>query len=690
MNAERRARASSALLSTWSGPNGGLPPFDRVRVAEFVPAMQAAMAESLIEIQRIAGNPETATFDNTLLELERSGKTMSRISTLYQVWMLSMNTGEFRAVERELQPKLAAFQDTIYQNAALFARIAAVHEHSDRLTAGQRRLAWHYYTNFVHAGARLSGESKQRVLEINERLALLFATFSQNLLAEEADHVLYLKTEADLAGLPDAVRAAARAAAVELGHAERWAILNTRSSMDPFLTYSSRRDLRERVWRTYYGRGDNGDARDNNGIVTEILGLRAERAGLLGYASHAHWRLSNSMAKSPEAATALLMQVWPAAVAREREEVADMQAIADREGADIRIEAWDYRYYAEKVRKQKFDLDMNEVKPYLQLEKLREGMFWVAQELYGLQFMSVQGLPLAHPDVRTWEARSAAGQHVGYFYFDPYARAGKNSGAWMSEYRSQERLDQAVSPIVSINTNFLRGKPGTADLISWDDAVTLFHEFGHALHGLNSSVVYPSLAGTNVVRDFVEFPSQLNENWLATREVLSRFALHHETGQPIPAPLVAKIKRARTFNQGFSTVEYLASALVDMRLHLAAGPVDNPGAFERHTLAGLGMPPEVAMRHRTPQFAHIFSGDSYSAGYYSYLWAEVLDHDAFEAFLAAGGPFDRSVAGRLYAAVMSAGNSIDPAEAYRNFRGAEPRIDALLRARGFAAQPQPA
>jgi peptidyl-dipeptidase Dcp len=394
------------------------------------------------------------------------------------------------------------------------------------------------------------------------------------------------------------------------------------------------------------------------------------------------------MAKTPENAMSLMMQVWPSAVAREHEEVADMQGIADAEHAGIKIAAWDYRYYAEKVRKAKYDLDMNDVKPYLQLEKLREGMFWAAGQLYGFTFTPVSGLPVAHPDVRVWEVKNAQAKHVGLWYFDPYARPGKNSGAWMSEYRGQEKLDREISPIVSNNTNFVRSGAGPI-LISWDDAVTLFHEFGHALHGLNSDVQYPSLAGTNVVRDFVEFPSQLNENWLPTPEVLSRFAVHYQTGKPIPPELVEKIKKTSTFNQGFATVEYLASALVDMKLHLAGDLKIDPDVFERETLASIGMPEEMVMRHRTPQFAHIFSSDAYSAGYYSYLWAEVLDRDAFDAFTEAGGPYDKTVAKRLHDDIMAVGNGVDPGQAYRNFRGADPKIDALLRARGFAPVPAP-
>jgi len=645
------------------------------------------MAENLAEIDAIACSPAAATFDNTIAALERSGRRFRRVNAIYGVWSSTMSTADFQAVERDMQPRLAAFSDKIFQNVALFARIAAVYAAREKLAPVQQRLCWFYHTNFVRAGAQLDAAAKRRVAQINEHLATLFANFSQNLLADEAGHALYLKNEQDLAGLPEPLRAAARSAAAARGHQDEWAILNTRSSMDPFLTYADRRDLREKVWRTYYSRGDNGDAHDNKKIIAKILALRRERALLLGYPSHAHWRVADSMAKTPEAAMSLMMQVWPAAVARVHEEVADMRAVADREHPGIEFAAWDYRYYAEKVRKAKYDLDMNEVKPYLQLEKLREGMFWAAGQLYGFNFTQVSGFPVANPDVRVWQVKTSA-HHVGFWYFDPYARPGKNSGAWMSEYRGQEKLDGDVAPIVSNNTNFVKDESCGPLLISWDDAVTLFHEFGHALHGLNSDVKYPSLAGTNVVRDFVEFPSQLNENWLSTPEVLSRFAVHYQTGEPIPPALVAKIKKASSFNQGFATVEYLASALVDMKLHLAGDVPIDVAQFERSTLKALEMPAQMVMRHRTPQFAHIFSSDSYSAGYYSYLWAEVLDHDAFEAFIEAGGPYDASVAKRLHDDIMAVGNGVDPGEAYRNFRGSDPKIDGLLRARGFAPPKQ--
>jgi peptidyl-dipeptidase Dcp len=679
--APSEATVQNPLLAPWTGPHGGVPPFDKVQVSLFEPALEAAMAEQLAEVQKIANDPAPPTFENTLAALERSGGAMDRVGAVYGVYSGNMSTPEFQAVQREMSPRLAAFTDTILQNAKLFARVAAVYDarESANLTPEQKRLAWYTYTNFVRAGAKLDAAGKKRVGEINQRLATLFTTFNQNLLANETDYVLVLEDEKDLAGLPEAVRAAAAAAAEQRGRKGKWAILNTRSSMEPFLTYSDRRDLREKVWTTYYSRGDHGDAKDNNAVVTEILQLRAERAKLLGYATHAHWRLENTMAGTPERALELLETVWKPAVARVHEEVADMQALAPH----ITIEPWDYRYYAEKVRKARYDLDENEVKPYLQLDKLREGMFWVAGELFGLRFSPLQGIPVYHPDVTVYEVKDAAGGHVGLWYFDPYARPGKRSGAWMNAYRVQERFDRDIPTIVSNNANFVKGQPGEPVLVSWTDATTLFHEFGHAVHGLTSSVSYPSLAGTRVSRDFVEFPSQLLEHWLSTPEVLDRFALHYQTGKPMPAELARKIERAATFNQGFATVEYLASALVDMKLHLAGAKTIDPDAFERETLAAMGMPPQIVMRHRTPQFAHAFGSDGYSAGYYSYLWSDTLTADAYEAFVEAGGPYDKAVARRLRDAVLAVGNTVDPAEAYRAFRGRDPQIRALMVKRGF-------
>jgi peptidyl-dipeptidase Dcp len=692
--AAQEVEVKNPLLAEWTGPHGGVPPFREVRVPLLAPALEAAMAQQLAAVERIAVDPAAPTFENTLGALERSGRTLDRVRAIFSVWRSNLSTPEVRAGERDVMPKLAAFEDRITQNERLFRRIEAVYEGRDALCkdAEQKRLAWLVHTRFVRAGAKLDAAGKKRVAELNERLATLYTAFSQNVLADEDGGTLFLADERDLAGLPPAVRAAAAAAAEAKGRPGKWAILNTRSSVEPFLAYASRRDLREKVFRAFASRGDGGDAHDNKQIIGEILALRAERAKLLGYPTHAHWRVEDSMAKTPERALALMEAVWPAAVARVREEVADMQAVADREGAKLVLEPWDYRFYAEKVRKARYDLDENEVKPYLQLEKLREGMFWVAGRLFDLHFTPAKGVPVPHPDYRVWLVKDGKGEQVGLWYFDPWAREGKQSGAWMSDYRAQERLDGDVTPIVSNNANFLRGKPGEPVLVSWTDAVTLFHEFGHALHGLSSRVTYPSLAGTDVARDYVEFPSQLLERWLATPEVLQRFAVHHRTGKPIPKALVAKIERAQKFNQGFEMVEYLAGALVDMKAHLAAGPVE-PASFERETLAALGMPREIVMRHRLPQFGHVFSDNGYSAGYYSYLWAEVLAADAFEAFTEAGGPYDRAVAARLARFVFSAGNTVDPADAYRAFRGRDPAVAALMRRRGFperaARPPQP-
>jgi len=682
--------AANPLLAEWTGPHGGVPPFDQVRVALFKPALETAMAENLAEVEEIANNPAPPTFENTIVALERTGRALNRVQTLYGVWGATMSGPDFQAVQREMAPKLAAFNDKLSQNEAMFRRVEAVYNSPAKknLTPEQQRLVWLYYTGLVRSGARLNAEAKARLSQINQTLAGLFTRFSQNVLAEETDQFVVLQDEADLAGLPQSLREAAAAAAVTRKQKAAGVVLNTRSSTDPFLTYSDRRDLREKVWRMFVSRGDNGDEHDNNKLITEILQLRAERAKLLGYPTHAHLRLENAMAKTPERAMALMEAVWKPAVARVHEEVADMQALADKEGAKITIEPWDYRYYAEKVRKEKYDLDQNEVKPYLQLEKLREGIFWVAGQLFGFKFTPVTNVPVAHPDIRVWEvADNKTGRHIGLWYFDPYARAGKRSGAWMNAYRTQERLNGTITTIVSNNANFVKGKPGEPLLISWDDASTMFHEFGHALHGLNSNVTYPSLAGTAVSRDYVEFPSQLMEHWLSTPQVLNRFAVHYQTGKPIPQTLVDRIKRSATFNQGFTTVEYLSAALIDMKLHLAGDRKIDPDAFERETLAELGMPREIVMRHRTPHFLHVFSSDGYSAGYYSYLWSDVITADAYEAFVEGGGPYDRHVAQRLYKYIFSVGNTIDPAAAYRSFRGRDPKVEALMKKRGFTAKP---
>jgi peptidyl-dipeptidase Dcp len=677
---------TNPLLDEWTGPHGGCPRFDLVKVDAFKPAMMKGMDLNRVEIAAIAGNRAAPNFENTFAAFDNAGRPFRRATRIFYVYTSTMNDKRMQAVETEMAPLLSAFDDEIVQNKALFVRLKAVYDAraKAKLSPEQQRLADVVYTNFARHGAALGDADKARLKEINKRLASLFTTFRQNVLADEEDYTLVIDNEADLAGLPDNLREAAASAAEEKGQKGKWLFTNTRSSMEPFITYASGRDLRQKGWRMWTMRGDNPGARDNKPVMAEILQLRAQRAKLLGFASHAHWILDDNMAKTPDAAMALMIKVWKAAVVRAREEIADMQAFADTEGAGIKIEPWDYRYYAEKVRKAKYDVDQTEISQYLQLDKMRESMFWVAGQLFGLRFVKLDDVRVYHPDMSVYEVQRD-GKRVGLWYFDPYARAGKSSGAWMNAYRTQEKFRTEITPVVSNNSNFVKGKAGEPVLISWDDAVTMYHEFGHALHGLNSNINYPTLAGTSVKRDFVEFPSQLNEHWLSTPEVLNQFALHHKTGKPIPADLVAKIQRAKNFDQGFSTVEYLSAAIYDMKIHLAATPdrkID-AGAFEKQTMAEIGCPSEIVMRHRPTQFGHIFSGDGYSAGYYVYIWADTLTDDTVEAFNEAGSLYDKAVAKRYYETILSVGNSVPPDEAFRHFRGRDVDTDALMRERGF-------
>ncbi len=683
--ADAPAAAPNPLLAKWVGPYGGIPPFDKVKVADFKPALEAAMAENLKEIDAIANNKAAPTFENTYVALERSGDTLNRVQTIFGIWGANLNTAEFQPVQAEMQPKLAAHFDKITQNAALFKRLQAVYNSpaKKRLTKEQQRLVAVVYDGFVHNGAALNADKKPKLADVNQQLASLYTKFNQNLQGEESELNVLIDKESDLAGLPQSLKDAAAEAAKSKGKTG-WMIRNTRSSTDPFLTYADNRKLREKVWKMYVSRGDNGDARDNNENIKQILKLRVERARLFGLPTHAHWILQQKMAKTPENAMKLMEGVWPAAVARVHEEVADMQALANKNGDKIKIEPWDYRYYMEKVRKERYDLDENQIKPYLQLDKMREAMMWVAGQLFNFNFKKLNGIPVFNPDMVVYEVTNKiTGAPVGLWYFDPYARDGKDSGAWMNQYRNQSRVEGNVTTIVSNNANFVKGKPGEPVLISWDDATTMFHEFGHALHGLSSNVTYPTLSGTNVATDYVEFPSQLLEHWVATPEVLNRFAVHYQTGKPIPKELVDKIKKAATFNQGFATVEYLASALMDMKIHLAGDANIDPRKFEKDELGKLGMPKELVMRHRLPQFRHIFASDDYSAGYYSYLWSDVLKADAYTAFTEAGGPYDQKVATRLRKYVFTVGNTIDPADGFRLFRGRDPKVEALMIERGF-------
>lgn len=677
--------ADNPLLKKWTGPYGGVPAFNEYKVADFKPAIQFAIQEKLSEVDAIANNPKPATFENTIVAMERSGNTIERIMTVYGIYRSNLSSPEFSAIDRELSPKFSEFSDKINQNKKLFTRIEAVYnsKESKKLTGEQQRLIWLYYTNFVRQGAKLNDADKGKVAGINKELASLFTRFSQNLLAEEHNQYVALKTESDFDGLPLEVKNAAIAEAKDRKIDALGCIANTRSSIEPFLTFSTRRDLREKAFDIFVKRGDNGNENDNNATLVSILELRTQKAKLLGYPTFADWSLSNKMAKDPKKTLALMESVWEPAVAQVHNDVAEMQKIVDAEGGKFKIQPWDYRFYAEKVRKAKYDLDQNEVKPYLQLENLREGMFWVAGELFNLSFKQITDVPVYHPDVRVWEvSNKVTGKKVGLWYFDPYARTGKRSGAWMNAYRNQQRLEGDVLTIVSNNCNFIKGAANEPILISWEDASTLFHEFGHALHGLCSNVTYPSLAGTSVARDYVEFPSQLLEHWLATPEVLNKFALHYKTNQPLPQALVDRIEKAANFGEGFSTVETISSSLVDMKLHLSTTKID-PKKFEKETLDALHMPSEIVMRHRIPQFGHIFSSDGYAAGYYSYLWADVINADAWEAFTEGKGAYDKDVAKKLYETVFSVGNTIDQEKAYENFRGRAPKSDALMRARNF-------
>ena len=689
MNAKELLAQSVSLgpmLAPWTGAHDGLPRFDLVKISDFKPAMLQGMDLKRAEVKAITAQTEAANFDNTIVALEDSGHAYGRSQRFLNIYTSTMNDKPMQAIESELTPLIAKFDDEVVQNDPLFQRIKTVYEAREKsnLTDEQRRLVEVYYQYFVRQGAGLDEKKKERLRAINEKLASLYTDFRHNQLADEENYKLVLDDEKDLEGLPDSLKADAVTQAESKGLKGKWVITNTRSSMEPFITFSSRRDLREKGWKLWISRGDNNDQHDNKKIISEILKLRSERAKILGYPTHAHWVLEDNMAKTPDNAMELMRKVWKATVARIHEEVADMQAMADKEPEKIKIAPWDYRYYAEKVRLAKYNIDQNEVKEYLQMDKIRDGMFWAAKQVYGLDMVKVDDVPVIQKDVTVYEVRRD-GKQLGLWYFDPYARDGKNSGAWMDEYRTQEKYKEVVTPIVSNNSNFVKGTPGEPVLISWDDANTMFHEFGHALHGLQSNVNYPTLAGTAVKRDFVEFPSQVNERWLMTNEVSSKFALHHKTGKPIPEALVEKIRKAKTFNEGFTTGEYLISAIYDMQIHLAATPDANiqPDEFEQKTMKEFECPSEIVMRHRPTAFGHIFAADSYSAGYYVYIWADTMSADAVEAFKEAGGMYDRKTCDRFRDTIFSVGNSISPTVAFRNFRGRDVDTNALMRDRGF-------
>jgi peptidyl-dipeptidase Dcp len=675
---------ANPLVAPWSGPHGGVPPWNHVRPEHIPGALEAAVAEQRADIDAIVANDQPPTFENTIAALERSGRTRDRVERLFAVARENITNPAFQALEREWQPKLTAASDALYLDSRLFGRIETVYRSLDAfdLAPDQRRLTTLLHDLYVRRGARLDAAQKQQLSRINQELASLFSEFRQNVLADENTWVV-LDSEADLAGLPDSLVESARSAAAERQLDSTWIIVNTRSSVDPFLTFSSRRDLREKVWKQFKSRGDSGGEHDTKAIIARIVKLRAERAALLGFASHAHWRMADTMARDPEAAQALMMKVWPAAVARVSEEVADMRAVAARERGAATIEPWDYLHYAEKVRKQRYDLDQGELKPYFELDNMVAAALWSAERRYGISFAEITGtVPVFHPEVRVFEVTdTGSGAHRGVFYLDNFARQGKRSGAWAFSYRTQHTFDGPVTPITSNTNNFVKAAPGEPVLISLDDAETLFHEFGHALHALLQDVRYPFLAITP--RDFVEYPSQVNEQWVLTREVLDRFARHYQTGEPMPQALVDKVVRSRKFNQGYATVEYLAAAILDMELHTRPDGAFDPATFERDALARIGMPREIALRHRLPHFDHLFGSDSYSAGYYSYLWSDVMATDTWQAFLEASGPWDQDVAQRFRTHILSQGNATDRADAYRRFRGRDPDVRALFEDRGF-------
>ena len=685
--------ADNPLLEEGAGPFG-VPAFDRIRPDHFREAFARAFAAHTAEVAAIAGNAAAPSFANTVAALEASGEALTRTSDVFNLLAGAHTDDAILAIERELAPLKAKHWDAILMDAALFGRIDGLHQMRERLALSveERRVLERYHLRFVRAGAALDAATKTRLADINARLATLGTIFSQNVLADEQAYALLLDGEEDLAGLPDFVRAAARGAAEERGHAGKHVITLSRSSVEPFLQFSARRDLREKVFRAWTARGAGGGATDNKAIIAEIITLRTERARLLGYESFAQYRLDDSMAKTPEAVRSLLDQVWAPALRRAVADRDALQALLQAEGKNFTLAPWDWRYYAEKLRKLRCDVDEAAIKPYLELGQIIEAAFYTANRLFGLTFEPRHDVPVWHADVRVWEVRDQAGRHRGVFFGDYFARASKHSGAWMTTLRDQEKFRGDIRPLVVNVMNFSKASAGEPTLLSFEDARTLFHEFGHALHGLLSDVTYPLIAGTSVLRDWSELPSQLYEHWLERPEILRRFARHYRTGEPIPEDQLRRLIAARTFNQGQATVEYVASALVDLELHLqpandAAFDIDG---FEEAALACIGMPAEIVMRHRPGHFQHIFAGSGYAAGYYSYLWSEVLDSDAFAAFEEAGDIFDPDTAKKLHDYVYAAGGSRDPTELYTAFRGRLPTPDKLLKRRGLADGSAPA
>ena len=681
-----KSMSNNILLNEWIGPFDGVPAFDKMKIEDVKEAMLESMKLNLEDIERIVQNNEKPNFENTIAEMERSGKELNRAYAYYGILSNNMSSPEFRTIQSELAPLFSEFQSKITQNEVLFNRIKSVYELSqkDQLEDDQQRVVELIYKRFSMNGAELNNDDKLKYAAINKKLSTLYTKFSNNVLHDEENYVTYLEKN-QLGGLSDGYIKSAAKIAEDKGYEGKYAVTNTRSSMDPFLTYSTERELRKQVWTNYYSRGDNNDEYDNKEIIAEILKLRRQRVKLLGYDNYAQWRLQDRMAKNPENAMKLMEAIWPSSIEKVREEVKDMQKIADINLDNIKIQPWDYRFYAEKVRQSKYELDSEEVKQYLQLNNLTEAMHYVAGRLFNYDFKLINdgSVPVYHNDVQVWEVNDKSSEeNIGLWYLDPYAREGKRSGAWANTFRSHTTFDGKSNVLATNNSNFVKPASGEAILVSWDDAITFFHEFGHALHFFSSNVRYPTLNGG--VRDYTEFQSQLLERWLSTDQVINNYLIHNKTGKPIPLELVKKIKNAATFNQGFETTEYLASAIMDMKFHLADPSNINISNFEKETLANLNMPSELPMRHRTPHFSHVFSGEGYATAYYGYMWADVLTSDASEAFLEApGGFYDKELAEKLVKYLFAPRNSIDPAEAYKMFRGRDPDINALKRDRGF-------
>ena len=682
---------ANPLLAAWQTPFE-TPPFADIAPEHFIPAFEQAFADHSAEIAAITHDPSLPDFANTITALERSGKLLAKVSAVFYDLVSANSNPAILEIDKEISLRMARHWSPIMMNAVLFGRIAMLHDNraSLTLTGEQMRLLERTYTRFHRAGAGLSEDAKKRMAEINERLAHLGTAFSHHLLGDEQDWFMEL-SEGDRAGLSDSFIASAKAAAEERGMAGKAIVTLSRSSVEPFLKSSARRDLREKVFKAFTARGDNGNANDNNAVIVEILSLREESARLLGFPTFAAYRLEDSMAKTPEAVRSLLERVWKPARARALADRDALQGLIAEEGGNFALAPWDWRYYAEKLRQAKANFDDAAIKPYLALDHMIEAAFDCAGRLFGVTFTERNDIPVWHPDVRVWEVKDAQGHHKGLFYGDYFARPSKRSGAWMTSLRDQQKLDGAIAPLIINVCNFAKGADGEPSLLSPDDARTLFHEFGHGLHGMLSNVTYPSLSGTSVFTDFVELPSQLYEHWQERPEVLQQFARHYQTGEPLPEDLLKRFLAARKFNQGFATVEFVSSALIDLEFHTQpAAASRDVGAFERAELEKIGMPAEIVLRHRPTQFGHIFSGDHYAAGYYSYMWSEVMDADAFGAFEEAGDIFDPEVARRLHDDIYSTGGSVDPEAAYVAFRGREPEPQALLRRRGLVETPEAA